>query len=72
MILLILFSILDSFKTRVLFDVVGPNGELGIRKTPFPFELLFIIVAGVVIIVLVVVAVKILMRVRKNKISKID
>jgi hypothetical protein len=66
--LLVLFPILESLKAGVHFDLVGPNGERGVRVSRgFPVELVLIIIAGVVIIVLIVLAVKFLIRLKNKK-----
>ena len=68
LLLSVLFPIMESLKAGVHFDLVGPNGERGVRVSRgFPVELVLIIIAGVVIIVLIVLAVKFLMRLKKKK-----
>jgi ABC-type cobalt transport system substrate-binding protein len=68
MILSLLFPVLKSIGTGVHFDLVGPNGERGVRVSRgFPVELVLIIIAGVVIIVLIVLAVKFLIRLKNKK-----
>jgi hypothetical protein len=67
MLLSFLFTLPDSLRTRVLFDLVGPNGERGVRKFPFPWEIVFIAASGIIVIVLIVLAVKYLVRMRNNK-----
>ena len=67
LILSLLMPVLKSPGVRVLFDVVGPNGEIGIRRRPFPWEFVYILAAGIFIIVLIVLAVRYLIRIRINK-----
>jgi hypothetical protein len=59
--------VLQSPGVKVLLDAVGPNGEIGIRRRPFPWEFVYIPAAGIIIIVLIVLAVKYLIRIRNYK-----
>jgi flagellar biosynthesis/type III secretory pathway M-ring protein FliF/YscJ len=52
--------------------LVGPNGEIGVRRRPFPWELIIVLGAGIVIIVLIILAVRYLVRIRKNNKAKDD
>ncbi len=67
-----LFPLANSQIARVLFDLVGPNGEIGVRRRPFPWELIIVLGAGIVIIVLIILAVRYLVRIRKNNKAKDD